>query len=121
MVVISSHAANRFRERVRPAFTLSQARREMQRLATAGEIVSERPEWAGIAPGMHDGYLLLGPDVCLPLKRTRKGMVAVTCLTAGTLPDWVRDRRNRNRRKRASEARMRRAGNRHGETDLEVA
>ena len=83
-VLVSRHAAERYRDRVRPGFEVDAARAELERLREAGEISTVAPAWLNAAnPAPH--YLLLGKDVVLPVLAQGDGWVATTCVTQRTV------------------------------------
>lgn len=97
---ISDHAVERFRERVRPALDLDDARRELLRLTQVAEIIAP-PEWAQMSDDRADGAVLLSDDVCLLVSYLRENRpVAVTCVFRGWCGSRERAARNRERRRR---------------------
>jgi hypothetical protein len=83
-VLVSRHAAEQYRYRVRPGLDRDAARVELERLRGAGEISTVAPEWLNAAKqAAHD--LLLGDAVALPIARQREGWIATTCVTRRTL------------------------------------
>lgn len=97
----SAHAVERFHERVRPALTSYQAAAELFRLMVAvGELSMAPPAWA--RRDEHDGaaWILLGPDIALPVEH---GM-AITCIARSGYSEVARDHRTRAKR-RAQQAR----------------
>jgi hypothetical protein len=93
-VWFTTHAIERYVERLRPALTKKAARRELVALCEVAEVVTERPAWLGLGEAT-DGYLLLGDDVVLPVMRGKTGWVAMTCMTRGGLAPSERRARNR--------------------------
>ena len=104
-VVMSRHAADQYRDRVRPGLDIDAARAELERLRDTGEVSSVAPEWLNAAnPAPH--YLLLGKDVVLPVLPQGDGWVATTCVAR---PSVTPARRAAKSARRASLASGRRA------------
>lgn len=83
-VLISAHAVEQYRERVKPGLDLDTARGELERLRPVGEISADAPSWVNAAkPAPY--YMLLGDAIVLPLAPDRDGWVATTCVTHRTL------------------------------------
>ena len=93
-VWFTTHAIERYVERLRPALTKAAARRELVRLCEVAEITADRPGWLGLGEAT-DAYLLIGEDVALPVMRGHTGWVAITCMTRGCLAPSERRARNR--------------------------
>lgn len=92
-VIVSTHALDRYAQRVRPALTRDQASHDLERLiATHGHLDTQPPPWLRAAPGR--AYLHLGDDVCLPLAGAPGGWVAVTTAVRGSMPHEARQARN---------------------------
>ena len=95
-IELSTHAIERFAQRVRPGLDPAAAAEQLAQLALAGELRDEPPSWhlagaAQIAPW----YLVIA-DIVLPLRphRSEPGvLVATTCL--------AREGRGRFRREQA--------------------
>ena len=112
MIWFSDHAVQRYQERLRPGLDLLHARNELTRLADAGQVTPNPPGWAQTADG--GPFLILGPDVCLPLvPKGRNRLVATTVLTRDSLKPADREQRHRERRIRRH-ARHHRNGIREG-------
>jgi hypothetical protein len=101
------HAVERFYERCRPGLPdVDAAAVELARLAESiGVVVNERPAWMNGAAEQPTRYLMLGPDVALPMQ----GRMVLTCVSRGTASDAALAERRELRRVRA-EARQRRRG-----------
>jgi hypothetical protein len=98
-VELSSHARERYRERVKPALGFETAGRELFALLTLGKIVPEAPGWlAARQCTVAEAYLVIGDDLVLPLARSESGWVAKTCIARGGISAPARERRNRARR-----------------------
>lgn len=107
-VWFTTHAIERYVERVRPALTKAAARCELVRLCEVAEVALERPAWLGLGEAT-DAFLLLGDDVVLPLVRGHTGWVAITCMTRGCISPAERmARNNRNRARRYARSHKRR-------------
>lgn len=95
---VTRHALDRYLERVLAHNgSVGRARELLMRLAGEhGEFSPEPPEW--VVPGEESekasGYVLLGPDVCLPVV----GPLIVTTLARGSVSDGEREARTRKRR-----------------------
>lgn len=98
-IIFTTHAIERFRDRVRPGLSFADAEVELARLAPAGQVVSESPDWhARRAAQRALCYLVIG-DLVLPLKAAHQPgrYVATTCIPKGGLSEASRQRRNRHR------------------------
>ncbi len=130
-VVLSRHAVERFRERVRPGLNLPAAREALERLVAMSPVVAERPAWLHEDGEASDAWLEVTDAIVLALRRCGASWHATTCLTRGGLDEGARQHRNRVgkarrsrrrlRREKASERRVARALDkgvrpRHGET-----
>jgi hypothetical protein len=81
---LSHHAVERFRDQLRPALDIPDARRELSVLVDRCARVVDRPAW--VFEGEHetgDGFLGIGDDVCLVVGFAGKGLVVITCLVRG--------------------------------------
>jgi hypothetical protein len=105
VVKLTSHAVDRYRERVRPGLDVQHARIDLERLLSLGEITSWAPCW--LQPRQHQAaafYLTVG-DISLPLdpnREDRERLVALTCLVRGSLSDCARLSRNQRRSRRTA-------------------
>lgn len=114
-IQISSHAAERFNERVRPALTADAAADEFARIALVGTVSEAPPPWhlrncAQITP-----FYLEVADILVPLKPhwSEPGvLVATTCIPKGSLSDASRERRTARRRRDRQPAGQQRRGGR---------
>jgi hypothetical protein len=101
--VTTTHAVERFRERVRPGLTWDAAERELAQLLRAGEAKPEAPSWlADVQRQRADLYLIVG-DIVFPLaaSEVRPGRwLVTTCIARGGLSGVARKRRNDRRRRR---------------------
>jgi hypothetical protein len=83
-VLISAHAGERYRHRVKPGLDPDSAQRELRQMRLAGEIATIAPRWVNPAtPAPY--YLLLGDAIVLPLAPHRHGWIATACVTRRTL------------------------------------
>lgn len=95
---ISTHAIDRYRERVRPGLDRKATKHEIEHLIQVGEVTKMPPEWCGGDRDTSDGaFLLIGNDLVLPLRGEGEELTAVTCLVRGTIS--ARERRRRRARK----------------------
>lgn len=104
-VRLTNHAVERYRERLQRPQEFEQAKRELLRLMRCGTFCKDPPDWLR-APKRCSGYWVMG-DVCLVLEER---VVAVTCLTRGTISPHhrrVRNDRRRSRRYRLAKERAR--------------
>lgn len=103
-VALTTHALERYCERVRP-LAVDQARAELAALLEqCGELLAGGPDW--VDSDSDEWFVVLGDDVALPLSppRSRGGpWIAVSCLTRG-LPT-ARERRSRARHRSSRRAR----------------
>lgn len=112
VVEVTEHAIKRYGERVRPALEASQLENEVLHvIEDAGVITWHAPEWTNNDDAIV-GWVMLGPDVALPLEfhRKKRGvLVAVTCLIRGSYGPVLREAANRQHRiRRARRAAKRR-------------
>jgi hypothetical protein len=102
-VRLSSHAVERYVERVAPALSPNTARAALTGAAAAGVVLSGAPLWSRNARHQHQMHLVIA-DVCFPLAADRADpevLVAVTCIPRGMrAPDGVGRRANALRRRR---------------------
>ena len=100
---LTTHAVDRFHERVRPALTRAAAEDELARLVLFGSIFSEAPAWFAIRQRQRAAaYLVIG-DLVLPLEPVGTGgdaYSAVTCIARGGISETARFRRNGRRHRR---------------------
>lgn len=83
-VLVSTHATEQYRHRVRPGLDLDAGRLELERLCRAGEISTTAPGWLNAATHACHCLLLAG-EVALPIRPQAGGWIATTCLTQRTL------------------------------------
>ncbi len=105
MTAFSQHAVERYIERVKPCLDRDRAWAELKALAPLGEIVTQRPAWAGTGDAA-DGFLCLCDCVCFPVING----LAVTCLVRGSLPKHTRLARNKARARRTFARTHKRSG-----------
>ena len=83
-VIVSAHAVEQYRVRVKPGLEPDAARAELEQLCTLGRIHTDAPGWVNPArPAAY--YLLLGDLIVLPLAPQVDGWVATTCVAQRTL------------------------------------
>jgi hypothetical protein len=82
-VVVSGHAVEQYRHRVKPALDVDAAGAELKRLVAVGEITRVEPGWLHAAKAA-PFYLVVGDALALPLKRQAGGWIATTCLAKTT-------------------------------------
>ena len=82
--MVSAHAAEQYRHRVKPGLDPDTARGELERLRLVGKITAEEPGWVNARkPAPY--YLLLGDAIVLPVMPQGERWVATTCVTQRTL------------------------------------
>lgn len=110
-VVVTDHAINRYRERVRPGLPFRRAEAELLRVLALGVWSDVAPLWLPYAPS-HDsvvGFVLVGDDIALPVAGQGSGDLAVTtCLVRGGHAEEVRVARRAVKKARQGERRRRR-------------
>jgi len=105
--MLSVHAVEQYRHRLKPGLDVDAARGELERLRFLGEISTEAPRWVNAAkPAPY--YLLLGDAVVLPLAPQGEGWVATTCVTQRTLTSAHRDAKSARRASLAARKRAQR-------------
>jgi hypothetical protein len=106
-VLVSRHAADRYRDRVRPGLDVDAGRAELERLRGTGEISSVAHGWLnGANPAPQ--YLLLGKDVVLRVLPQGDGWIATTCVTQPTVTPTRRASKSAGKASLASSRRARR-------------
>lgn len=100
-VLISGHAVEQYRYRVKPALDLDAARAELTRLVAVGEITSIEPSWMHAAKPA-PFYLLVGDALALPLKSQGGGWIATTCVAQTTYTPTRRAQRAAYKNSKAS-------------------
>jgi hypothetical protein len=93
----STHALERYRERVGTGLDPDTVRARLLALAGCAELCPDPPGWlAARAREESILYLLIGTDIVFPLTygRDRQTWIAKTCLAHGGLSDAVRHRRS---------------------------
>jgi hypothetical protein len=99
-VHVSQHAVERYRERVHPDRSQTEAAEHLLALLPFGDVSAHAPTW------LHDrtrhdapGYLTIA-DVAFPLKlNERGGWTAVTCIPRSCLSEASRARRSARKRR----------------------
>jgi hypothetical protein len=107
VVLISEHAAEQYRWRVKPGLDLDGARAELARLVAVGEITPVEPAWVRAAKPA-PFYLLLGDALALPLKPQAGGWIATTCVAKTTITPTRRAQRAAYKRSKGSAKRAQR-------------
>ena len=95
-IELSSHAVDRFRERVRPGLDPEAACDELARLAAIGELHDEAPAWLAARQRQEATAYLVAGDVVLPLQARPNPpdhYGVPTCLVRGGLSFEARARR----------------------------
>ena len=100
-MILTFHAIERYRDRVKPHLTFEEANAELRRLLRHATISSQRPSWSS---DKHEGatYAVLSDGIALVVRSDHYAAgAAVTCLTRGGVGDEARAKRNRRRPRRA--------------------
>jgi hypothetical protein len=103
-IYLTSHAIERYRERVRPGLSFDAAELELGRVAAYGEITAQAPAWHLRNCAREAPYYLVIAGVLLPLHPHRSepdALVATTCLAQGCLSADARRYRNARKRRRS--------------------
>lgn len=83
--MLSAHAVEQYRHRVKPGLDLDAARAELEQLGLVGRIRADAP--GGSTPASPAPYyLLLGDALVLPLAPQADGWIATTCISRATRP-----------------------------------
>lgn len=107
MIVLSTHAVERYRDRVKPALSVADARTELQVLLEGAGPPTERPPFAA-GYGQGDAFVEVSDGICLVLVRHPDKLVAATCLVRCGLDPSRRARRKAIRRKKRRARELRR-------------
>ena len=104
MLNVSSHAIERYRERVKPALDFDPAKLELEALLEiAGPFETEPPEWMRGEQPENDGFIELSDGIVAAIQ----GGYVATILTRSGASSVYRQRRNENKaaKKRARRGR----------------
>jgi len=99
-MILSSHAIERYRDRVKPHLTFEEAGDELRRLVRHATISSQRPSWTNDEREDATYAVLSDGIVLVVLSDQYAARIAVTCLTRGGVSDEARAKRNRRRPRR---------------------
>ncbi len=101
-MILSAHAIERYRDRVKPDLTFEEASAELRRLLRHATISSQRPSWSNDEyERTYATYAVLSDGIVLVVLSDQYAAgVAVTCLTRGGVGDEARAKRNRRRPRR---------------------
>ena len=100
-VLLSTHAIERFNERVRPGLDYASAAVELARLVLAAELSTEPPTWLAATQAQRSAMYAVIGDLVLPLDPSRQdqaALCALTCLARGSISSHTRERRTRARK-----------------------
>jgi hypothetical protein len=100
-VVVSEHAAEQYRYRVKPALEPDAARMELTQLVAVGEVTSVEPSWVHAAKPA-PFYLVISDALALPLKPQAGGWIATTCVARSTITPTRRAQRAAYKKSQAS-------------------
>lgn len=101
---LTTHAVERYRDRVRPGLSFEAAELELGRVAALGEVTTEAPAWHLRSCAQEAPFYLMIADILLPLRphHSEPGvLVATTCLPARSLSAGARRYRNARKHRRA--------------------
>jgi hypothetical protein len=105
--MVSAHAVEQYRDRVKPGLDPDAARAELEHLRALGRVQTEPPGWVNPArPAAY--YLLLGDQIVLPLAPQADAWVATTCVTQRTLTPTRRAAKSARKASLAARSRARR-------------
>ena len=79
-MIVSDHAALRYRERVRPDLDKEGARAELLRLLDDAPLEARAPSWCLYRRLSSTRYAVLSEDVVVPVVGTERTLRAVTCI-----------------------------------------
>lgn len=99
---VSRHAAQRYRERIRPV-SLREATREIGQLISVATWMDHLPDWAKVVTDQNDGCFVIG-DLALVVQNR----VIVTCLSKGWVPSRQLARRRLQKKQRKARSARRR-------------
>ncbi len=99
-MILTAHAIERYRDRVKPHLTFEEANAELRRLLRTATAVSQRPSWSN--DKYEDAtYAVLSDGIALVVRSNQYAAgVAVTCLTRAGVSDEARAKRNKRRPRR---------------------
>ena len=106
-VMVSAHAVEQYRDRVKPGLDPDPARAELEHLRALGRVQTEPPGWVNPATPAAS-YLLLGDQIVLPLAPQADAWVATTCVTQRTLTPTRRAAKSARKASLAARSRARR-------------
>lgn len=112
----TSHAVERFIERVRPGIDVDVAVREMRAMAQVAEYSPGAPAWCTGVEEYEErttGWLVLA-DIAFPLSGHGRKRTAVTCIVRGSIATVAREARNHERTRKAKHRDTLRHSNRAG-------
>lgn len=104
VIVLSAHAVERFRDRVRPALALDQAAAELERLIDDGRVRNYAPRWVADRQHQRAAFYLVVGDLVFPMDpshRDQTTLRVLTCLARGHISPAARRAKNRRRRAQA--------------------
>ncbi len=105
---VTDHAVMRYQERLRPGLDVFAAKRDLQRLIAAHGVIVERPDWyvpARHRPSKATAWMMIGPDVLLPLMGTGSAFCVLTVVCSHGLSDEARAKRSAEKRRPSLEQR----------------
>jgi hypothetical protein len=106
-VIVSAHAVEQYRDRVKPGLDPDAARAELEQLCTLGLIQTEAPGWVNPAKRATN-YLLLGDQIVLPLAPQADAWVATTCVAQRKLTPTRRAAKSARKASHAARKRAKR-------------
>jgi hypothetical protein len=99
-VALTTHAVERYHERVKPALSREAAKQEAKALIASCEITEEIPAWCVEGAGDHKvvAYAVVCDGVAFPLAENDGRHVALTCLARMSFSAETRKKRNSHNR-----------------------
>lgn len=104
-IVLSAHAVERFRDRVRPALELHDAAVALERLIEHGQVCSRAPDWVARRQHQRAAFYLVVGDLVFPMdpgRRDPTSLRILTCLARGGISPAARARATRRRSRRSA-------------------
>ncbi len=97
-LLLCSHVVERYKERVKPHLSMTEAAQDLSRLLPIGASqLAQAPPWVANAADHKSAYVALGPDVVIAIGRRGRSVMAITCLTRPVRKRSTGQRRHRRR------------------------
>jgi hypothetical protein len=97
-IVLSAHAIERYRERVRPGLELHAAAIALERLVAYGAVRNRAPDWVADRQRQRAAFYLIVGDLVFPMDPSHRdpaSLRVLTCLARGAISPAARERRRR--------------------------